>query len=290
VVEAAHMEGAAFEAARREDEMKQRRRDGQLSSGDDSIAAASDDHRRSPVTPGSPTTTANGPTRHDEFIDQDVKDVLAEAIRQGSILRTERKETQCYQLFISACQDASSLLPVDSDHRGRLQLSIARAESMSPDRACAILRYAMDDVLRSGLRAHHPTPIPDPSNRADVVLSRNVTSSTGNNAVVQQSPDEALASLMEELKDILEAPIYQDTPLQHVASRFWNALSESQKVQHRNEARLEQNLGKLKGEFLLARAVRTCLSAPCNHFQPYITFELTVLHLNALLKRNGKRG
>mmetsp|Transcript_38253 Transcript_38253/g.62597 ORF Transcript_38253/g.62597 Transcript_38253/m.62597 type:complete len:98 (+) Transcript_38253:400-693(+) len=40
---------------------------------------------------------------------------------------------------------------VDSDHRGRLQLAIARAESMSADRACAILKYSMDDVLRSGL-------------------------------------------------------------------------------------------------------------------------------------------
>ena len=249
MVEAAHMEGAAFEAARREEEVKQRQKDG----GDGSIVAGSDNNRL-PVTPGSPPS--GGPTRHDEFIDQDVKDVLAEAIRQGSTLRAERKDTQCYQLFTSACQDASSLLPVDSDHRGRLQLSIARAESMSPDRACAILRYAMDDVLRSGLRAHHPTPIPDPSNRADVVLNRNMTAGTGNNAIVQQSHDEALASLMEELKDILQAPIYHDTPLQHVASRFWNALSESQKIQHRNEARLEQNLGKLKGEFLLARAVR----------------------------------
>lgn len=253
MVEAAHMEGAAFESARREEEMKQRQKDGQLSMGDGSIVAGSDNNRL-PVTPGSPPT--GGPTRHDEFIDQDVKDVLADAIRQGSTLRAERKDTQCYQLFTSACQDASSMLPVDSDHRGRLQLSIARAESMSPDRACAILRYAMDDVLRSGLRAHHPTPIPDPSNRADVVLNRNMTAGTGNNAIVQQSHDEALASLMEELKDILQAPIYHDTPLQHVASRFWNALAESQKMQHRNEARLEQNLGKLKGEFLLARAVR----------------------------------
>jgi hypothetical protein len=246
VVEAAHMEGAAFEAARREDEEKQQAREGQLDN-------SASEHRL-PVSPSSPTK--GGPTRHDEFIDQDVKDVLAEAIRQGTTLRAERKDSQCYHLFASACQDSSSLLPVDSDHRGRLQLSIARAESMSPDRACAILRYAMDDVLRSGLRAHHPTPIPDPSTRADVVLNRNISSSTGNNAIVQQSPDEALASLMEELKEILQAPIYHDTPLQHVASRFWNALSESQKIQHRNEARLEQNLGKLKGEFLLARAVR----------------------------------
>ena len=256
MVEAAHMEGAAFEAARREEEVKQRQKDGG-SLGDGSIVAGSD-HNRLPMTPGSPPS--GGPTRHDEFIDQDVKDVLADAIRQGSTLRAERKDTQCYQLYTSACQDASSLLPVDSDHRGRLQLSIARAESMSPDRACAILRYAMDDVLRSGLRAHHPTPIPDPSHRADVVLNRSMTAGTGNNAIVQQSNDEALASLMEELKDILQAPIYHDTPLQHVASRFWNALAESQKIQHRNEARLEQNLGKLKGEFLLARAVRYPIS------------------------------
>jgi hypothetical protein len=245
------MEGAAFEAARRDEEQKQRQKDGRFR-GDSSVVAS---EHRNPATPNSPS----GPTRHDEFIDQDVKDVLADAIRKGSALRTERKDAECYHLYTVACQDASSLLPVDSDHRGRLQLSIARAESMSPDRACAILRYAMDDVLRSGLQAHHPTPIPDPSNRADVVLNRNLASSTGNNAVVQQSPDEALASLMEELKEILQAPIYHDTPLQHVATRFWAALSESQKIQHRNESRLEQNLGKLKGEFLLARAVRCFL-------------------------------
>jgi hypothetical protein len=60
---------------------------------------------------------------------------------------------------------------------------------------------------------------------------------------------------MEEMKEIISAPIYNDTPLQNVAQRFWAALQEAQKVQHKNAERLEQNLGKLKGEFLLARAV-----------------------------------
>jgi hypothetical protein len=270
VVEAAHMEGAAFEAARREEERALQGQDLSLLSGggggDDppSSMPASPSHNPGQLPPG----------RHDEFIDQDVKDVLSEAIRQGAVLRAEHKDQDCYRLYTAACQDASSLLPVDSDHRGRLQLSIARAESMSPDRACAILRYAMDDVLRSGLRALQQPPfLPDPSQRADVVLHRhnnhnmllsgnssnNNNGSLGHyhsNSQVVQSSDEALASLTEEMKEILSAPIYNDTPLQQVARRFWTALTEAQKIQHKNAERLEQNLGKLKGEFLLARAVR----------------------------------
>ena len=153
--------------------------------------------------------------------------------------------------------------------RGRLQLSIARAESMSPDRACAILRYAIDDVLRSGQRAGK-TPLPDVSQRADVVLSRparhpSMSGRTGHanhvHSGVVQSADEALASIIEEMKEILSAPVYNDTPLQDVAKRFWAALNESQKKQKKNEDQLEQNLAKLKGDYLLARAVRTSLGA-----------------------------
>jgi hypothetical protein len=44
-----------------------------------------------------------------------------------------------------------ALLPVDSNHRGRLQLAVARAGGMGDDRACVMLRYAMVDVLQSGL-------------------------------------------------------------------------------------------------------------------------------------------
>ena len=131
---------------------------------------------------------------------------------------------------------------------------------MNPDRACAILRYAMDDVLRSGMRAHK-IPLPDPSKRADVVLTKpkghpSLSGSTGQSGVVLSS-EEQLASLVEEMKEIIAAPVYKDTPLQGVAKRFWAALQDAQKLSHRNEERLEQNLGKLKGEFLLARAVRT---------------------------------
>jgi hypothetical protein len=68
---------------------------------------------------------------------------------------------------------------------------------------------------------------------------------------------------MEEMKEILSAPIYNDTPLQNVAQRFWTALQEAQKVQHKNAERLEQNLGKLKGEFLLARAVCIVVTTIC---------------------------
>jgi hypothetical protein len=139
-----------------------------------------------------------------------------------------------------------------------LQLSIARAESMSADRACAILRYAMDDVLRSGLKPGMVV-MPDPSKRADVVLNRpqghsSMSGVTGQAGVVQ-SGDEALASLMEEMKEIMGAPVFKDTPLQSVARRFWMALNDAQKSQQKNEERLEQNLGKLKGDYLLARAV-----------------------------------
>eukprot|EP00934_Nitzschia_sp_Nitz4_P004382 Nitzschia sp. Nitz4//scaffold390_size11914//8569//10291//NITZ4_009015-RA/size11914-snap-gene-0.13-mRNA-1//1//CDS//3329550189//4372//frame0 len=244
VVEAAHMEGAAFEASRREEEMQElrKRADGQL---------------LDTLPPEDADATPAGPVRHDEFIDQDVKDCLTEAIKQGASLKDAGQHQQCYDLYEQACQSASALLPVDSDHRGRLQLSIARAESMNPDRGCAILRYAMDDVLRSGLRAGQ-TPLPDPSKRADVVLSKpkvhpSMNAASGSAGVVQSS-EEQLNSLVEEMKEILAAPVYKDTPLQDVAKRFWGALNETQKHQNKNEERLEQSLGKLKGDFLLARA------------------------------------
>jgi hypothetical protein len=215
-----------------------------------------------------------GPHRHDEFIDQDVKDVLNDAIRQGMTLRDQKKHTECYSLYVSSCQSASALLPVDSDHRGRLQLSLARAESMSHDRACAILRYAMDDVLRSGLRATR-TPLPHISQRADVVLHRPppvgiVMNTTGSNAasgtllyattgsstgIVQQSTDEALNSLILEMKEMLDAPIYHETPLPEVANRFWIALDDMKKHHVKHAEKLEHHLGQLKGDFLLARAV-----------------------------------
>jgi len=249
VVEAAHMEGAAFEATRREEEIAELRRraeaaeSGAIGSGD----PAAGEHN---LDASSPTGV---PGRHDEFIDQDVKDALNDAIRKGAAYRDAGEHTQCFEIYERACQAASSLLPVDSDHRGRLQLSIARAESMSAERACAILRYSMDDVLRSGSRAVR-TPLPDPSKRADVVLKKPAVHSRNNGNV--QSSDEALASLMEEMKEILTAPVYNDTPLQAVSKRFWNALAESQKGQAKNAERLEQQLGKLKGDFLLAKAVR----------------------------------
>eukprot|EP00339_Tiarina_fusa_P025972 CAMPEP_0117001472 /NCGR_PEP_ID=MMETSP0472-20121206/3464_1 /TAXON_ID=693140 ORGANISM="Tiarina fusus, Strain LIS" /NCGR_SAMPLE_ID=MMETSP0472 /ASSEMBLY_ACC=CAM_ASM_000603 /LENGTH=584 /DNA_ID=CAMNT_0004701499 /DNA_START=190 /DNA_END=1944 /DNA_ORIENTATION=- len=245
VVEAAHMEGAAFEASRREEELKDKRQSGQHLPFDD-------DRTQSSV----PQSPSGGPVRHDEFIDQDVKDCLADAIRNGAPFKESGKHLECYEMYEQACQSASSLLPVDSDHRGRLQLSIARAESMAPDRGCAILRYAMDDVMRSGLRARK-IPLPDPSKRADVVLSKpKVHPSMNGNARsgVVQSSEEALASLVEEMKEIMNAPVYKDTPLQDVARRFWAALGEAQKQQARNEERLEHNLGELKGEYLLARA------------------------------------
>ena len=271
VVEAAHMEGAAFEASRREGELEDLRRQ----VGESVSLQQQQQQQQHPTAAMNTTSPSNnrtspsgggssGPTRHDEFIDQDVKDILTEAIRKGTTFRDNNRHVECYELFEQACQAASSLLPVDSDHRGRLQLSTARAESMSPDRACAILRYAMDDVLRSGMRATR-TPLPDPSQRADVVLTRPSTAGRTSKlqAGVVQSADEALASLMEEMKEILSAPVYNDTPLQSVAKRFWAALQESHKAQQKNQERLEQNLAKLKGEFLLARAVSVNILCCC---------------------------
>lgn len=246
VVEAAHMEGAAFESSRREEEirdLKQRAARGDL--GDDEASGGGANDMSSP--------TSNGPVRHDEFIDADVKTRLNDAIRKGIPLKEQNRHEDCFDLYEQACQAASALLPVDSDHRGRLQLSIARADSMSPDRGCAILRYAMDDVLRSGLRAGKIPknyPLSDPSKRADVVLSK------PSKGITPQSTEEQLNSLVEEMKEIINAPVYEDTPLQDVAKRFWNALHDNQKLRSKNEDRLEHNLGKLKGDYLLARAVR----------------------------------
>jgi len=237
VVEAAHIEGAAYEASRRE-----------------AAETASPGGGGGPAA--SPALASGLHNRHDEFVDQDVKDILQEAIRQGTSLRD--RHDKCLEAYVQACTAASALLPVDSDHRGRLAMSMGRAEATSADRACAILRYSMDDILRSGIRASQ-APSMDPKHRADVVLTRpqHGNSRVNGSAIVGvvQSSDEELASLMEELKEILSAPAYEDSPVQRVASKFWTALNDSQKAQQKHEERLEENLGKLKGEFLLARAV-----------------------------------
>jgi hypothetical protein len=255
VVEAAHMEGAAFESSRRETEMQELRQQ---------VADSGGGNMQAPPTPNGSTT------RHDEFIDQDVKDVLTDAIRSGAPLRDANQHEDCLVLYEAACQNASSLLPVDSDHRGRLQLSIARAESMAADRACAILRYAMDDVLRSGLRPGK-VPVRDLSKRSDMVLSKpkDLPSLNGTSSgVVHQSSEEALASLVEEMKEMLGAPVYDSTPLQGVAGRFWGALGDAQRGQQKKEERLEQALGKLKGEYLLSRAVSAmCVCVLCKNLR-----------------------
>lgn len=252
VVEAAHMEGAAFESSRREEEMAELRQ--RAAAGDLANSAI-----QSPSNQSNNNSNANGgganngqPTRHDEFIDQDVKDILSEAIRNGATFRNSGRFTDCFKMYEAACQNSSAMLPVDSDHRGRLQLSIARAESMSHERACAILRYAMDDLLRSGIRPGQTVTLPDPSQRADVVLNRNQPSVSG--LAGHQSSEEALNSLVEEMREVMNAPVYNNTPLQSVAQRFLSALNDAQKAQSKNEEKLEQNLAKLKGDFLLARA------------------------------------
>lgn len=242
VVEAAHMEGAAFEASRRELERK-------ANGGD----AAQD------VQLAGGAAAAAAPSRHDEIVDDDVKDLLSEAIKTGSKMQEKNMHNDCFKAYETACTSASALLPVDSDHRGRLQLAITRAGSMASDRGCAILRYAMDDVLRSGLRVGKNS-LPDDGKRGDCVLTKQKDESfTTEQSGVEQSTEEALASLVEEMKEVMGAPVYENTPLQSVAGKFWNALDEAQKVQTKHAKRLEHDLGKLKGNFLLSRAVSTRL-------------------------------
>jgi len=249
VVEAAHMEGAAFESSRREAELQQ-----QTAINPQSAVNEPDANINTNINAN---TSAMAPlTRHDEFIDQDVRDILSQAIQKGQAKIKVNQAMECYELYEEACNSASALLPVDSDHRGRLQLSIARAESMSPDRACAILRYAMDDVLRSGqtFSLNQPRPKKQPtdfSKRGDCVLK---SSEAELSSVVHQSHEEALNSLVEEMKEVLGAPVYENTPVQEVAMRFWFALEEAQKNGKKKEETLEKELGQLKGEYLLARA------------------------------------
>lgn len=305
VVEAAHMEGAAYEAGRKEEEIEKLKRalggegdefggmgmgmgvngngngrDRHSSGhghkdlngiGNGTHGHGSGGHGGLHNGAGMPNEGPTSPQRHDEFIDQDVRDVLLDAIRKGQGMKDSNKHAECFQIFEMACNSASALLPVDSDHRGRLQLSIARAESMSPERACAILRYVMDDVLRSGLNSNSKVIMPDPSKRGDCVLDRPEASGarfssgqglsvSADESGVLQSSEEALASLVEEMKEILSAPVYDNSPLQNVAKRFWDALSNAQRSNLKNEERLEQKLATLKAEFLLAREVSSVFS------------------------------
>jgi hypothetical protein len=271
VVEAAHMEGAAYEAGRKEEEIERLKR---ALGGDAGLEYGEADHFKDKgrIGPGVPSdnagkgSNATSPLRHDEFIDQDVKDIVLEAIRKGQPFKESNKYSECFQIYEEACNSASALLPVDSDHRGRLQLSIARAESMTAERACAILRYVMDDVLRSGLNSHSKVVMPDPSQRGDCVLSRPEAHGTGrytsgqgvaaDESGVLQSSEEVLNSMVEEMKEILSAPLYDNSPLRIMADRFWHALSEAQKNNIKNEERLEQKLASLKAELLLTREVR----------------------------------
>lgn len=179
-------------------------------------------------------TTA--PHRHEEFVDDDVRELLQKALHhEANNLNTSTSKEQLVAVYENACNSASSLLPVDSDHRGRLQLSISRAESMSADRACTILKYAMEDVLRS----HPPARGLPISQRGDCVLDKKVRPSIQN--------------LVAEMKDILAAPVYNDSPVQSVASQFFQSLDEMQKSQKKEEERLEHKLASLKGEYLLSR-------------------------------------
>ena len=297
VVEAAHMEGAAFESARREGEWRVIAEKVERERG---VRILEEMGLGDATTKGGEERGKDGeggtPHRHEELIDQDVRDVLLGAIKKSHALIEGNKHEECRALYERACHSASALLPVDSDHRGRLQLATARAESMSPDRSCAILRYAMDDVLRSGLSLREGRYREERERRGDCVLrrhdpllgsandsltefhgsrSRDFEASESGSAdhyhhssaaaldttttTVEQSADEALASLVEEMKEILQAPVYATTPLLSVSDKFWMALGEAKKSQARKEERLEQMLAKIKADFLLAREVRVIL-------------------------------
>jgi hypothetical protein len=70
---------------------------------------------------------------------------------------------------------------------------------------------------------------------------------------VGQSAEEALNSLVEEMKEMLAAPVYDLTPLQDVSEKFWTAMSEARRFNARREEKLEQSLARIKADFLLAR-------------------------------------
>ena len=70
---------------------------------------------------------------------------------------------------------------------------------------------------------------------------------------VGQFAEEALNSLVEEMKEMLVAPVYDMTPLQDVSEKFWSAMAEVRRQNARREERLEQSLAKIKAKFLMAR-------------------------------------
>jgi len=254
-VEAAHMEGAAMEASRARETGP-------------STPNPSPDKTQS-VDPKSP----NSPPVIEEFVDEDVKDTLREAIDNVSKLQQNNKSSingsnkqqqpmEWYEIYERACNSASALLPVDSDHRGRLQLAIARAENVPPDRACALLRYAMEDVIRSGTPTGKVAP-QDLNKRSDCVLEAPTRTTSSDDPLesinnsshaVLQSNDEQLDSLVEEMREVLSAPMYEDSPIQFVALRFWEALKNTRKYHAKREEILSQKLGELKGDFLLEKA------------------------------------
>jgi hypothetical protein len=346
-VEAAHMEGAAMEA--------NRQRESTLFQGDDQQQQQQQQQLLMMNRTASSLQSQQHPQHPpivEEFIDDDVMEVLRDAIqlvtksqRQAaaaatatntnnnnapsgstntSSLNDAKKQQQLQQspawcqIYEKACNSASALLPVDSDHRGRLQLAIARAENLSPDRACAILRYAMEDVLRccttnqnviapfQALQQQQPSHSQQHSSDNSTANSKQATSGTitvmsststeptgnghavihhqhhkknkrGNNhndnnitssstspktrgdcvledSQSQQRSEEILDSLLEEMKEILTAPLYENSPIQRVASKFWEVFREDRKLRLRKEEFLEEKLGKLKVEYLLEKA------------------------------------
>eukprot|EP00536_Pseudo-nitzschia_multiseries_P018810 jgi/Psemu1/57444/gm1.57444_g len=92
VVEAAHMEGAAFESSRREEEIRELKRRVARGEVDNSVDDEVDGGANDPSSPSSA-----GPVRHDEFIDQDVKDCLTDAIRRGVTFKEKQQHEECFE-------------------------------------------------------------------------------------------------------------------------------------------------------------------------------------------------
>jgi hypothetical protein len=118
----------------------------------------------------------------------------------------------------------------------------------------------MDDVLRSGLSLRRRGDwsargggrgYASPGGASASSPRENNNDTPGQH--VGQSTEEALNSLVEEMKEMLAAPVYDMTPLQDVYEKFWLAMADARRQNARREERLEQSLAKIKAELLMAR-------------------------------------
>jgi hypothetical protein len=124
-----------------------------------------------------------------------------------------------------------------------------------------MLWYVMDDVLRSGLSLRRRGDRPargggahgyaSPGGASAWSPKENNDDTPGQH--VGQSVEEALNSVVEEMKEMLAAPVYDMTPLQDMSEKFWLAMAKARRQNARRDERLEQSLAKIKAKFLMAR-------------------------------------